>query len=117
MEFKHVPFDAGLEQYEQQAAALLEAFKAGCPVIAYLAAAIPETMGSAGIGMDESDPALAAGLIELVRRDRASRKRIIAAQSARAMHFRSEATAQRWVELFEDGMGLKLGAPRHADRV
>jgi glycosyltransferase involved in cell wall biosynthesis len=88
---------------------LLEAFTVGCPVIAYRAGAIPETMGSAGIGIDDSDPALAAGLIELLRRDRATRRKIIAVQSSRAMSFRSEITGNRWLDFFEDGLGIKIG--------
>ena len=88
---------------------MLEAFTVGCPVIAYRAAAVPETMGNAGIGIDDSDPALVAGLIELLRRDRATRKRIIEVQSSRAMDFRSEITIFRWHRFFQDALGVKLG--------
>jgi glycosyltransferase involved in cell wall biosynthesis len=92
---------------------LIEAFTVGCPVIAYRAAAIPETMGGAGVGMDEPDPALAAGLIELLRRDRATRREIIEAQSARAMHFRSEIIAQRWIDLLDSQFGTRLDRSYH----
>jgi glycosyltransferase involved in cell wall biosynthesis len=96
---------------------LIEAFTVGCPVIAYQAAAVPETMGGAGIGMDESDPALAAGLVELMRRDRTTRREIIQIQSARGMYFRSEITARRWIDLFDNEFGTKLGRPHHDNRI
>jgi glycosyltransferase involved in cell wall biosynthesis len=89
---------------------LLEAFTVGCPVIAYRAGAIPETMGGAGIGIDEPDPALAAGLIELLKRDRVTRRRIIAGQASRAVSFRSEITEQHWIDLLQNRLGVELRA-------
>ena len=86
---------------------LIEAFTVGCPVIAYRAAAIPETMGPAGIGIDAQDPVLAAGIVELLRRDRVSRTKLLEKQSARAMQFRTEVTAQLWIDLFEDEFNIR----------
>lgn len=89
---------------------VVEAFAVGCPVIAQRRAAVGETMGGAGLVLEAADPATVAGLIEVLRRDRASRQAIQRRQFRRASDFRTEATAQRWKDLLHREFALPLAA-------
>jgi glycosyltransferase involved in cell wall biosynthesis len=61
---------------------LVEAFRAGIPVLAYAATAVPATMDGAGVLYDSRDPLQVAGLIEQVATDRRLRERIVEGQDA-----------------------------------
>lgn len=81
---------------------LLEAFNAGCPVIALNRAAVGETMGEAGLLLSLPDPQLAAGLVYLLKTDQQLRSRVIAKQYARAMDFRTAKTVAKWKRAITD---------------
>lgn len=76
---------------------VVEAFTAGCPVIAANAGAVGETMGGAGVLMSSPDPTLAAGLIHMVATDRELRRRVIAGQAQRAADFRPASVTKQWL--------------------
>ena len=87
---------------------IVEAFTVGCPVIARRAAAVGETMGGAGFALDAADPQLVAGLVELLRRDRQSRRALLRQQYRRAADFRSGRTAGRWLALLQREFDLPM---------
>lgn len=84
---------------------LVEAFAVGCPVIAYGGTAIGETMGGAGLMLDDTDPPLTAALLNLLSRDRELRQHVVRSQSARAAEFHSAPTAYRWFDLLSEYAG------------
>ncbi len=88
-----------MSEHEGFMVPLLEAFSAGCPVIAAATSAVGETMGKAGIQMADPDPALAAGFVHLLQMDQHLRREIIAGQSARAAVFHPDRTFARWIDL------------------
>ncbi len=78
----------------------LEAMSLGVPVVATTAGAIPEVVGDAALLVAPRDPAsLAAALLTAVE-DAATRRRLIAAGTARVQLFSWERTGAQMVELY-----------------
>ncbi len=72
-----------LSEHEGFGVPLLEAMAAGLPVVAYAAAAVPETMGGAGILLRRKDRDEIAALAWLLHRDAGLRERLVARQFQR----------------------------------
>ncbi len=90
---------------------LLEAMHQGIPVVAYQAAAVPETLGSAGILVDSKGPLVMAAAIDRVINDASVRSALIGAGQRRLLHFSPERTRSRLVEAlgrFLPGGGRRL---------
>jgi glycosyltransferase involved in cell wall biosynthesis len=66
---------------------LIESMYLGLPVVAYGSAAVPETMGGAGLVFYEKAYEHLAELIDMLLADEAWRRRLIAGQQARAQAF------------------------------
>ena len=66
---------------------IVEAFAAACPVIGLRRTAVGETMGEAGLLIDQPDPELVAGLIYAIKTDANLRNRIIWSQGRRLAAF------------------------------
>jgi glycosyltransferase involved in cell wall biosynthesis len=66
---------------------LLEAMHHGVPIVAYAAAAIPETLGNAGLLLHDKDPCTVAAAVDRVVRDDALRRQLIDAGSRRVPTF------------------------------
>jgi glycosyltransferase involved in cell wall biosynthesis len=98
-----------LSEHEGFMVPVLEAFTVGCPVLAYARTAVGETMGSAGIKFDALDPAIPAGYVELLRRDKTLRNNIVREQADRATDFYSEATARKWLSFLEGFVDISTG--------
>jgi glycosyltransferase involved in cell wall biosynthesis len=79
-----------LSEHEGFCAPLLEAMLFGVPVIALNRGAAPETLGGAGILLEEADPALAAGLMSAVLEKGSLREAVLAAQARRVEHLRGK---------------------------
>jgi glycosyltransferase involved in cell wall biosynthesis len=90
---------------------LLEAMARGLPVVARGAAAVPETLGDAGVVLapDASPLELAAAAWRVVS-DRALSDRLAEAGRRRAARFRPEQVAEEW----RRALGLLLGSARAA---
>jgi glycosyltransferase involved in cell wall biosynthesis len=77
----------GLSEHEGFCVPLLESMASGLPVVAYAAAAVPETLGGAGLLLLKKDPATVAAACHRVATDEALRKRFVAAGRAQLARF------------------------------
>lgn len=85
---------------------LLEAMAFDVPVLAYHAAAIPETLGSAGILLDSKDPEIWCEVIAELRRNSGFREGILQKQRERVAKLQIENTGPLLLELIQ---GLSFG--------
>jgi glycosyltransferase involved in cell wall biosynthesis len=84
-----------MSRHEGFGVPLLEAMYRGVPVVAYGAAAVPETMGGAGLTTLSDDPSQVAGLLAVLERDPALRSRVVEAQRQRLASLDQRSVAQR----------------------
>jgi glycosyltransferase involved in cell wall biosynthesis len=82
-----------LSEHEGFCVPLLEAMRAGLPVVASDAGAIPDTLGDAGILLSGTDPDTVATALERTVRDAALRKDLIARGRRHLLSFTPEAVA------------------------
>ncbi len=78
---------------------LLEAMSFDLPIVAYAAAAVPETLGSGGILLDTKDPELWCEVIEELRHNPQFRAEILAKQRERLSEMSLESTEARLIEM------------------
>jgi glycosyltransferase involved in cell wall biosynthesis len=83
--------------HEGFCAPLLEAMSSGVPIVARRAAAVPETLGGAGVLIDDGDPAAWAEMLRLVAADAELRGRLVELGARRVRDFDSERVLERWV--------------------
>jgi glycosyltransferase involved in cell wall biosynthesis len=93
-------------QHEGFCAPLVESMYFGLPILARKAAAVPETMGDAGVFFTRLGYAEAAEMAHLLLSDRALRAQVIAKQRERL-----QAMAPAQVEARFRGMLIRLGIP------
>ena len=74
-----------LSEHEGFGVPILEAMAARVPVVGYGAAAVPETMGGAGILMRTKDPEVVAATVQALRTDPGLRERLVARQDVRVL--------------------------------
>jgi glycosyltransferase involved in cell wall biosynthesis len=91
-------FFVSMSEHEGFGVPLIESMVLGLPVLAYGAAAVPETMGSAGLLFFDKDYEALAELIDLLLDDPALRQRLIAGQRARAQSFLEPAVRGQFME-------------------
>ncbi|MBI4507201.1 MAG: glycosyltransferase [Chloroflexi bacterium] len=90
-----------LSEHEGFGVPLVEAMHLGVPVLAHAAAALPETLGDAGVlVLRKHFPTLAA-LLALVARPGPLRDRLVACGRERAAAFAAERLEARWREVWE----------------
>jgi glycosyltransferase involved in cell wall biosynthesis len=94
-----------MSEHEGFCVPLIEAMKSEVPVIAYAAAAVPETIGEAGILVYEKRYEEIAALMHLVMSDGTLRERMIVAGRARAEFFRAEVHERAYLEVYSS-LGL-----------
>lgn len=92
--------------HEGFCAPLLEAMHFGVPILARAAAAVPETLGGAGILFDEPDPASLAEMLQLLLIDTALRAHLRESGRSRVAEFAPERVSRRWVETLENVLGV-----------
>jgi glycosyltransferase involved in cell wall biosynthesis len=93
-----------LSEHEGFCLPLLEAFHFGVPVIAYRAAAVPETAADAAVLLEDRDLPTIAELIDLCATDRALRAELVGRGRARLENFTPARTEAAWRELVESLM-------------
>jgi hypothetical protein len=86
-----------MSRHEGFGVPLIEAMHRDVPVVAYGAAAVPETMGGAGLVLMNEDPVVAAEALALLRREPSVRERVLAGQRRRLGAF-DEAAIERAVD-------------------
>ena len=84
-----------LSEHEGFGVPLVESFYFDVPVIAYDAAAVPETLGGAGILLRERNPFLVAETAYLLEQDPSLREAVLTAQRQRLADFAYEKVAAR----------------------
>ncbi|MBO0715258.1 MAG: glycosyltransferase family 4 protein [Acidimicrobiales bacterium] len=91
---------------------LLEAMYHGVPVVAHAAAAVPETLGEAGLLLEGPKSALRmAAAVHLVLADPALRSRLAAAGSRRLEQLAPERTKARFARVIEEAIGAADRGP------
>lgn len=76
-----------VSEHEGFCVPLLEAMHHGVPVVAHAAAAIPETLGDAGLPLDTKDPCTVAAAVDRVMQNDTLRRQLVDAGAARAPAF------------------------------
>lgn len=76
---------------------LIEAMELGVPVVAYAAAAIPETVGDAGVLLEDKDPLTVAVAVGSLLSDRERRESLVRAGRARAGSFSLPLTSKQFL--------------------
>lgn len=99
-----------LSDHEGFCVPLLEAMRFDLPVVAHAAAAIPDTLGDAGILLEDKRPETVAAALERAVRDRELRADLVARGRRRLQEFSRERVAARLREAFAAG-GIALQAP------
>lgn len=97
-----------LSEHEGFGVPLLEAMELGVPVVAYAAAAVPETLGHAGVLLHDKRPLAVAAAVDDLRRSAPRRDELIAAGRARAGELSLPRTSARLVSVvsgFVDELG------------
>lgn len=84
---------------------LLEAMFHDVPVVAFNAAAVPETLGDAGVLLDENDPLTVAVAVEQVLTRPGLRDRLVDAGHRRLAHFSLERSRSRLVDALAPVLG------------
>ena len=88
--YRHAAVYISLSEHEGFCAPLLEAMAADVPMLAYAAAAVPETLGGAGVQFAPKDLEYAAELAGALAFDDDLRSRVIAGQRRRLADFGDE---------------------------
>jgi glycosyltransferase involved in cell wall biosynthesis len=88
-----------LSEHEGFSVPLIEAMAAGVPVFAYEAAAVPETLGSAGVSWSPKDLEFAAELLGQLAFDVNLRARVVARQHRRVEDFSEARVVERLQQL------------------
>ena len=84
-----------LSEHEGFCVPLLEAMRSDLPIVAHGAGAIPDTLGDAGILLNDKSPEAAAAALERVVGDRELRRALIAKGRARLAEFTPDRAAER----------------------
>ncbi|MDA8060930.1 MAG: glycosyltransferase [Actinomycetota bacterium] len=90
-----------LSEHEGFCVPLLEAMVVGTPVVAFAAAAVPETLAGAGVLLDDKDPLVVAEAVAGLMADRRRRERLVEAGRQRAATFEMRLSAKRWLRELE----------------
>ena len=84
---------------------LLEAMHHGVPIVAYAAAAVPETLGDAGLLLDAKDPCTVAAAVSRVTTDASLRAQMVAAGHRRLHDFDLDRSRRVLLDALEPVVG------------
>jgi glycosyltransferase involved in cell wall biosynthesis len=93
--YRHAAVYISLSEHEGFCAPLVEAMAADVPILAYSAAAVPETLGGAGVQFAPKDLEYAAELAGALAFDDGLRAKVIAGQRRRLLDFSADRIAER----------------------
>lgn len=79
-----------MSEHEGFCIPLIEAMFFDVPILAYRAAAIPDTLGDSGVLLEQKDPVLTAKWIERIVKDKTLRQKILLEQRSRLKDFDQE---------------------------
>ncbi|GIU90716.1 MAG: hypothetical protein KatS3mg010_1815 [Acidimicrobiia bacterium] len=105
--YRHSDVMVVCSEHEGFCLPLLEAMHAGLPVVAYAAAAVPETLGDAGLLLDAKDACTVATAVARVLRDDRLRQHLVDA----GRHRLSEFDIRRSRERLLDAIAGTVGPP------
>lgn len=94
-----------LSEHEGFCAPVVEAMAAGVPVVAFAAAALPETVAGAGLLLDSKDPLAVAVAVHDLLEDPQAWDRLVKAGLGRARRLSRQASAACLVSALEDLVG------------
>ena len=100
--YRHATAYVCTSAHEGFCAPLLEAMTLDVPIVARRAAAVPETLGNAGVLVDSEDPAAWAEVLHAVATDASLRDRLIALGAERVRAFDSRKVLDAWVAAIAD---------------
>jgi glycosyltransferase involved in cell wall biosynthesis len=98
-----------LSEHEGFCVPVIEAMELGVPVLAHAAAAVPDTVGDAGVLLAAKDPLAVAVAAHELLSDPSGRAALVAAGRRRAAEFALEPSARRWLAAL-DRIGPGRGA-------
>jgi glycosyltransferase involved in cell wall biosynthesis len=90
-----------LSEHEGFCVPLLEAMHHRVPIVAYAAAAVPETLGAAGVLLESKDPCTVAAAAGRVLGDASLRTHLTAAGVERLTHYELARTGPAFVAALE----------------
>ena len=96
-----------LSEHEGFCAPLLEAMHFRVPIVAYAAAAIPETVGEAGVVLKRKDPVLVAATVDELLSDGSLRRELDRQAAARLDELSPDKSWGRFESLLRENVGLE----------
>lgn len=97
--YRHADLFVSMSEHEGFGVPLVESMLFDLPVLAYAAAAIPDTLGDAGILLPDKNLEVAAAMVDRLLDDRELRTAVIARQRRRLLDFKPESALPRWESL------------------
>jgi glycosyltransferase involved in cell wall biosynthesis len=97
-----------MSEHEGFCVPILEAMEVGVPVVAFDAAAVPETVGAGGLLLQDKDPVVVAQVVHDLVSDRGSRSSVVERGRSRARDFSLESTSRRFLVALS---GWRRGSP------
>jgi glycosyltransferase involved in cell wall biosynthesis len=94
-----------LSEHEGFCVPLLEAMHHRLPIVAYAAAAVPETLGEGGLLLTDKSPVAVAAAVDRVLHDARVRNGIVEEGQARLAEFSTERVRERWVDALRSLLG------------
>jgi glycosyltransferase involved in cell wall biosynthesis len=91
-----------LSEHEGFCVPVLEAMELGVPVVAYASSALPETLGEAGVLLEDKDPLVVAEAVDKVCRPGAYRDQLVKLGQARAADFALAKTSRHLLSAIEN---------------
>jgi glycosyltransferase involved in cell wall biosynthesis len=101
-----------LSDHEGFCVPLVEAMVHGLPIVAYGAAAVPDTVGDAGIVLDSKEPARVAAAIDRVLRDDALRSLLAQAAAERVASMSLEHSKAAFAEVIRNALECVERSPQ-----